>query len=609
MLSSNASQQSTPILIPQRYGADSGQAGKQLTDQQIDLWEHTSLLYHAYEWQAAAEMFTVLASEIEMVEDRTFCLLNAAIIQARLGDYLPTVAALEEAAMLGQDYLITIFLMGLVSFELGDHGRAEACFEACLDGVTMGAIDHSDCGLEFVMNGPLLKRNLRAVRTATFSATYLKSTSGASMHLDALPAECIFEAPPRLTTPLSTGEPKRSWSTSIRRSLTGKMSKGRVSRVLAPSGASPSLPVIERPLTSPLSGYQQTLSSSSANSHAQSGHHASPTQRMVSPLETISRGNKHTTWHRRPSTPYKPRDAEGEYTSTRELARFIRLADKDQRQDLIPKDAKGERYPVEELSSFVRKYAPERLSAAIPERLSVRPSAIAELRTVQALHADDQQQHTPLRTPFSPSGLEEVARPAKPSLEKTPSMTRRSYVTMSQHAELEDDVDFETAGGSDISSQLFSGHEPERSTSPSMLEDHDSPLELLLPRAYAPEKSKRRSQQHDSDRSCRSPKKQSDEETPPTTGSTLDAFTRALPTPVRKEVARDDALKRLEGRESPKQVHVRTVVKTTTLEKPLPPDPGGGPVAQPRREVKTPDTVATVDFFDRVLGPGKKRGR
>lgn len=166
-----------------------------LTAQHIDLWEHAALLYHSYEWQAAADTFTALASDVEDVEMSSRCCVNSVLIQARLGDFRAAQNTLQTAIMAESIYLLAVFVAGLIAYEFHDRNKAERCFELCFDGLRNQEDLVFGCwGLDFVLEREVVRGNLRALRSGEFRARVMGSHA---VPMNGVPAEFIFEAPLR----------------------------------------------------------------------------------------------------------------------------------------------------------------------------------------------------------------------------------------------------------------------------------------------------------------------------------------------------------------------------------------------------------------------------
>ncbi len=169
--------------------------GKSLT------WVATSS--HNYAWQVSADTFYVLASWLQDTDSRNLCLLNAAMIQARLGDSHIAADTLRKVNANGDLHLFEMFVSGIVNCELGDAARAEACFETCLDGLSDHSIEYAVPAMTFTLSSSVVKDNLIALREAQFAAI-LEGTSFTA--LNGVPADYIFEAPVSWPSQDTSGE-------------------------------------------------------------------------------------------------------------------------------------------------------------------------------------------------------------------------------------------------------------------------------------------------------------------------------------------------------------------------------------------------------------------
>ena len=618
-LSRSISQKSTPILIPTGYDVYDERADDQLKDRHIDLWEHAALLYHAYEWQAAADAFASLSKTIENSKHSAVCLLNAGMIQARLGGYVTAAPTLEEAARIDQSYLVTLYILGIISYELQDYSRADFCFEVCLDGLIHGAIDYKDVGLDFVLDRAMLQNNLRAVRSAQYSSSFPNCTLGL-VPLDAIPAECIFEAPPRSNTDQDIEELEQDRPNGFRRLFGGKrpasvrsiFSIKMDSRSSAPESLYGQLE-LRPPTSSPSSGYRDSLLSIPEDTPAPFAGTSQATQPLRS-QPPVERGNHHRSWRGRPTTPFTPRDARVGLDSTRDLAKFIRQAE--QGQVLIPRDAKGEYESLKELSRFVELYAPDMSPKASVQPLGLDPHRIAELRSARLLSEDDDK--NAVLSPTSGSSLPEIPIPRRELQYSAVNVT---------HSQRESDQE-----------QSVPSLYTDSGTHSSFRWSDEGPLELLQPTVYQGATRKRPEPTY-LDQISHSPKiLNSEPSTPPTSPSASSiSMLKGMAEPARKDFARNITLKTLEGEiapgTSPLSNHrediarelalkalegkvvpgtfppatLKAPLKVSRHDKPLPPDPGGGHSKSSWR-FGTPNTVATEHFFDRILGPGKRSG-
>ena len=589
---------SRPITRLSKYKFNDGEiAPNKLSSEQLDIWEHAGLLYHAFEWEAAADTFVLLSQTLRNIEARMLCLLNAGIIRARLGDYSMANSILREAAHIDDNFLLTPFLLGLVSFELGDYGNAEACFDLLLDELESGAIDHSDVGLNFIVDHELLRRNLQAAQTAHYLANFPNSSTIATSHLDAVPADYIFEAPPRIKSlgPISEQEysPRNSSSPFTR--FTSKRLPRLSSRPYPPTAGRSS-----RSASSPQSGYMEPLSIVSENPPGAVGpENPSSGQAPLSSSALSSGTSQRLTWHRRPSTPYTPRDARAEYGSTRELARFIRKADGD-KPNLIPRDAKGEYESVGELANFVQLYAPEKGHAGALPPLVLDPHFIADLRLQRTLNGN---YDAAAGSPISEESLS-VESPGSPSqfVGTTESLRRPSFVPDSIYSEGSEDeqsrrsMPFE----SEISSEMpLSPPLPQ----PRTLGTKEITLECLQPTTYQPGIATDPVNDHDTVSSTQT-NSHIIEMYANAAASPSNSLYNGLPSFERRTKARKDALKALTGKSSSTLTSDGSSARRKSQAETTRPEVDDGDGKSSMEIMGSP--VESVKFFEKVLGRGKK---
>lgn len=167
-----------------------------LSTYHIDLWEHASKLYHLLNWQQAVDIFEFLANDLVDTRRRTQCLINQALVEARLGDHNKAALTIANAAEVGEDWPITAFVAGLINCELSQLNLAEAWFEACLTGLDGRDIDYSEERLDFVLELATVRHNSESTNDAR-SAQELGYDDAAPDDLCFLPAELLFEAPIR----------------------------------------------------------------------------------------------------------------------------------------------------------------------------------------------------------------------------------------------------------------------------------------------------------------------------------------------------------------------------------------------------------------------------
>jgi hypothetical protein len=330
--------------LPSRLDKHSGPG---ISRAEIDIWEHAALLYHAYEWQAAADIFHDLAQRLVDIEKRTLCLLNTALIQARLGDVGEAAATLEEASPIATErtLLILSYIVGLVNCTLGDLAKAGACFEISLASFGHEDVDLAEADMKLLLEYGTVHENLRAVKEAGFR----KDVTGSSLvPLNGIPAELIFEAPRRPPEDVSTdGELQvfcnQSPQMALLRSRTQKHAKSMS------HGKDPFITILPSPEPSP-----RDLRTSSFPV-------VSPPKTSVASIPARTESERSTAkkkrfdWRRRPSEPHRS----GDTPATINPAQYNRPAGKASRGHMVPRDPRGEYAPVGELAHFIEAYAPE----------------------------------------------------------------------------------------------------------------------------------------------------------------------------------------------------------------------------------------------------------
>lgn len=186
------------LPVPPRHPArllgtkfdDAATQANNLTSEQLDLWEHATVLYHGFDWHSSAETFLFLSRTINRNLESTLCLLNAAMVFARLGEYATAAQILDEAEPDERTLAFTMFLMGHVEFEIGNFDKAQDCLKVALHSLNGSSQRLYDLGLEYVLRASHIQQNLRIFESKRDLVGMLGS-------LGALPADGVFEAPPR----------------------------------------------------------------------------------------------------------------------------------------------------------------------------------------------------------------------------------------------------------------------------------------------------------------------------------------------------------------------------------------------------------------------------
>jgi hypothetical protein len=128
----------------------------------IFTWEDAIDLYHGFEWQESASSFFQLSRTVNDEECKTQCLLNAAIIYARMKKHRKAANVLEEISTTGDALALTLFLMGHVKYAMGASKDAEQCFRIALDQLEGKSAIFSD--LDFVLKPSHINLDLDAIR-------------------------------------------------------------------------------------------------------------------------------------------------------------------------------------------------------------------------------------------------------------------------------------------------------------------------------------------------------------------------------------------------------------------------------------------------------------
>ena len=165
------------------------------TSEQLDIWEHAALLYHGYSWQEAKESFFRLAQTANDRQSYVRCILNVALIAARLGEYQDARDYAYAAAGADVTNAFAVLLSALMDWELGDLAKAKACLDACMRMLRLeGDVDYRSKGLDFT-----LRHNVVRALSGYVKDRLAENVPGqyAQTAPAIIPAECIFEAPER----------------------------------------------------------------------------------------------------------------------------------------------------------------------------------------------------------------------------------------------------------------------------------------------------------------------------------------------------------------------------------------------------------------------------
>ena len=304
-----------------------------------DLWEHAALLYHGYEWQAAAEAFSSLAHDIGSGRKQTFCLINAAMIHARLADYGDAIAILDKTIAPKQEMVLIMFLLGFCAYELGYYSRAEAQMEVCLRIMDGSNVHYAELGMDFVLTSATVMHNLECSRR------HIKpdiSMVDVIVYMMCMPAECIFEAPRRTATLTSSGTTGRSSGADL-----------TISSMSTPTEPSPRLEGSTTDHPRSMIAKPRSVETLAASAEATTSPTRS-TPRSGRSFSSVIDGQT-SSWHRRPRTPYVARDARVQTDSLRELATFIRAGPEAASQmQMLPRDAQAIHQSNKGLVEFIQ---------------------------------------------------------------------------------------------------------------------------------------------------------------------------------------------------------------------------------------------------------------
>ncbi|KAK5125479.1 hypothetical protein LTR85_000589 [Meristemomyces frigidus] len=534
-----------------------------LSSEHLDIWEHAALLYHGYEWQDSVDAFQYLARQVSHSKLRTVCMLNAGLIQARLGDFADAAHTLETAAKGDQTFILTPYLLGIVEWELGNTIKAEACLEVCFRALRGGDVSYTAYGLEFVLQADNVRRQLNALKDSLRLTGQQKPTLlvGAI-----LPAECIFEAPPRSAEPRytslseqrqnvdETNPNKRHTSPDLARNESFSSSTPKPS-IGAAEARNPQLRSLPGSIyESPTEGVTPSLTS--------------PAPLPGAPY--------HTSWRRRPSTPYVARDARGEYGSVKELTEFIRRY-RNQPVPLEPRDARGEQESTRDLAIFINTSGREQFGVLLPKE--VRGQPLLPSPTTTSGHTSGIS-----GIDFALSGEPAVFAVAR-GAENTTLLRRYSGpCSVVPSPVFRGSSIYRTEPSTPATLRRLSAPEIGRGGPPSLSSSSDETLELLLPTVYDPTQKAKVEVVHEPSR--RSLQLLDREEQPriwnplgnihTAASSTSDLFRDSMISIDRQGLARMEALRALEGRQrGGKGIvnHTREQAGPPTPNKLLPPGP------------------------------------
>lgn len=333
-----------------------------LSDDLIDVWEHAVTLFQGCEWQDAAESFLYLSRTIEHELYSTSCLINAAIVFAKLGDYSTASHVLEDAMPVDELLALTLFVTGHIEYQLDELEKCQDCFTVALSAMKNPVEDYHRFGLEFTLTVSQIQDNLWTCNHAM---------AGHPGALTSLPAECIFRAPARVADPLTPASKRSSSADSAHMPA---LSEGTAT-----------------PPQTPLSGVEKTMEygpdgltwhTQEDGSMVVAEDDAPPLPfKKPSTVQIIGGLTRRLSTQRRPPSPSKPtgipprrnrralspRDARVQGDSIQELAEYI--SDLPRQNQMDPRSAEAEHEDVGELASFLRA-GPRPQPLNIPSKLA-----------------------------------------------------------------------------------------------------------------------------------------------------------------------------------------------------------------------------------------------
>lgn len=369
----------TPTVpIPSRHPArlalaksnDTTTQATNLTNEQLDVWEHATVLYHGFDWQTAAETFLFLSRTINRNLESTLCLLNAALVFSRCGEYLTASKILHEAEPNHQTLALTMFLMGHVEFELGKFREAEDSLKFALHSLNGSNQRFDHLGLEFVLRASHIQQSLRTFDTKNDLVGMLGT-------LGALPADGVFEAPSRNQATVASNQRPSMHSRS---STDSGMLPTLTDRSSPSAPASPIESVISleygsdgmrwRGLPEDPDVHVSTPTRPSSIYKAMQtptvfermlGEQARPaTTKAFSPFSKVLPAFRRTR-----QSGLEPREARVRGDSVRGLANFIRTLPS-QNKTMQPKEAKVKDDSTMTLADFFRTSGPDDAAAQVP---------------------------------------------------------------------------------------------------------------------------------------------------------------------------------------------------------------------------------------------------
>ncbi|KAM3415687.1 hypothetical protein BST61_g9205 [Cercospora zeina] len=331
-----------------------------LSDDLIDVWEHAVTLFQGCEWQDAAESFLYLSRTIDLELQSTSCLINSAIIFAKLGDYSTASHALEDAMPMDELLALTLFVTGHIEYQLDELQKSHDCFTVALAAMKHPFQDYRRFGLDWTLTASQIQEDLWTCNHA------MAGNPGA---LTSLPAECIFRAPARtIGHPLTPASKRSSLADSAHMPALSEGSSTPPHTPLSP---------IERAMEYGPDGLTwHTLEDGSLieSSLRRTDSTSKPAEDDAPPLpykqpstvQVVDGLTRRLSTQRRPSSPSKPsgippkriakalspREARVQGDSVQELAGYI--ADLPRQNQMDPRSAEAEYDDVADLANFLR---------------------------------------------------------------------------------------------------------------------------------------------------------------------------------------------------------------------------------------------------------------
>lgn len=163
--------------------------------EELYLWEHASLLFHSYEWQAAADAFLQMAGNAKEPLRRVMFSLNTGIILGHIGEYDAAATILRATLEVTHLPALCRFLLALAETERKNLGVARDlyCNALYLLPVASNEISYSQLGLDFRLTKRMLLQNETAVKFALSLGD--TPSSRLALTVSRFPGGLVFEPP------------------------------------------------------------------------------------------------------------------------------------------------------------------------------------------------------------------------------------------------------------------------------------------------------------------------------------------------------------------------------------------------------------------------------